>query len=30
MIKKLQPENYGQNPRKIALMQVIVSKVAGS
>ena len=30
MIKKLQPENYGKNPRKIAQIQVIVSKVAGS
>ena len=27
MIKKLQPENYGQNPQKIALIQVIVSKL---
>ena len=30
MIKKLQPENYGKNPRKIAQIQVIVSEVAGS
>ena len=28
--KKLQPENYGQNLRKIPLMQVIVSEVAVS